>query len=258
MMTRRDVIRLGMLTVVFESTGEMPSLLAQPSRRRYGHGCMLSRRESGAFMRSADQPHLYVSGKEPMISNSGDPDFDLALAHTLAKISDAFSVLPGFAYYDDHDGENAYATQEVRLRNADGTVLFGQRLLKTLLARRENPEIAVAAVCAHEFGHILQYQRNLNRTVGAGQTTAKRVELQADFFAGYFAGLRKRERPDFPAAVFALTQYGFGDNMVNEPEHHGTQVERGSAIEQGFQTAFRDGRSLADAIQVSVAYVSRL
>jgi hypothetical protein len=257
MITRREILRLGLLTVVFEPVGAARSL-AQPSRRRRGPGCVLSRLDARAFLNSAEQPHLYVSGKEPMISNSGDPDFDLALAHTLAMLSDAFSVLPGFAYYDDHDGENAFATAEVRLRNADGTVLFGQRLLKRLLAGRESPEVSVAAVCAHEFGHILQFQRNLDRTVGAGQTTAKRVELQADFFAGYFAGLRKRERPDFPAAVFALTQFGFGDHAVNEPEHHGTPAERGLAIEQGFQTAFSDQRSLIDAIAISVDYVSRL
>jgi hypothetical protein len=258
MIARREVIRLGLLSVTFHScVGGVDALCGQGLRPRV-RGCVLPRQHASVFMQSATDPHLYVSGKEPMISNSGDPDFDLALAHTLARLSDVFGVLPGFAYYDDRDGANALATAEARLRNADGTVLFGQRLLAMLLAGRESPEVAVAAVCAHEFGHILQFQRNLDRVVGKGQATVKRVELQADFFAGYFAGLRKRERPDFPAAVFALTQSGFGDTKVGDRDHHGTHEERGKAIEQGFQTAFRDQRSLADAIAISTEYVGRL
>jgi hypothetical protein len=96
-----------------------------------------------------------------MIPRSGDKDFDYALAQTLAKISTAFDVLPGFAYYDDYDGKNAYATPTARLSRADGTVLFGQGMLTELRASPDHPEIAVTAVCAHEFGHILQYKNNL-------------------------------------------------------------------------------------------------
>lgn len=235
----------------------MPVLEAQTLRRR-PRGCMLPAADAGAFMNTATRERLYETGNEPMISNSGDRDFDLALAHTLAKISDEFSVLPGFAYYDDYDGANAYATPTARLHNADGTVLFGQRLLKRLLAGRESPDVAVAAVCAHEFGHILQYKRKLDRRVGEGQTTVKRVELQADFFAGFFAGVRKREREDFPAAVFAVTQFEAGDDMINDPQHHGTKEERGAAISRGFEAGYRQRLSLSDAIEASVAYVTRI
>ncbi|MBA5639801.1 metalloprotease [Duganella sp. LX20W] len=186
-----------------------------------------------------------------MIPRSGDRSFDLALARTLAAVSETLKVLPSFAYYDDYDGLNAYATPKVRLVNADGTVLFGQRLLSRLMSGKESPEVAVAAVCAHEFGHILQFKRGLDKVVGAGQRTVKRVELQADFFAGYFAGVRKLQRPNFPAAVFAMTQYHFGDNMVNDPGHHGTPEERGAAISKGFEIAYREKRSLSEAIQAA-------
>jgi hypothetical protein len=219
---------------------------------------MLSQEEAGRFMSTATEQRLYETGHEPMILSSGDKDFDAALAISLSRISDAFSVLPGFAYYDDYDGANAYASEVARLKNADGTVLFGTRLLKRLLALPESPDAAVAAVCAHEFGHILQYKQKLQRRVNEGQTTIKRVELQADFFAGYFAGLRKLERPDFPAAVFALTQYNSGDAMINDQDHHGTPDERGAAISQGFETAYRKRLPLSEAIETSVAYVTRL
>ncbi|TFW33161.1 metalloprotease [Massilia horti] len=193
-----------------------------------------------------------------MIPRSGDRDFDLALAHTLAAVSEKLEALPSFAYYDDYDGANAYATPKVRMNNADGTVLFGQRLLSRLMSGTESPEVAVAAVCAHEFGHILQFKRGLDRVVGVGQPTVKRVELQADFFAGYFAGARKLERPNFPAAVFAMTQHSFGDNMVNHPGHHGTSEERGAAIAKGFEAAYREKCTLAQAIQISTNYVAGL
>jgi predicted metalloprotease len=136
--------------------------------------------------------------------------------------------------------------------------LFGQRLLKRLMANNDNPEVGVAAVCAHEFGHILQYKHKLDKKLRDGQPTVKRVELQADFFAGYFAGARKRERPAFPAAVFAMTQYNMGDDMIHNPSHHGTPDERAAAIVRGFETAFKLKRSLAEAIQISMEYVATI
>lgn len=259
MPTRREIVQGGLLTLVF-GTGSMSSCLcrAQPPGARHDYGCVLSPDEATLFMNERTDTRLYISGNEPMIPRSGDRDFDLALAHMLAAVSEKLEALPGFAYFDDYDGANAYATPTVRMTNADGTVLFGQRLLSRLMSGPESPEVAVAAVCAHEFGHILQFKRGLDREIGADQPTVKRVELQADFFAGYFAGARKLERPNFPAAVFAMTQHSFGDNMVNHPSHHGTSEERGAAIVKGFEVAYREKRTLAQAIQISTNYVAGL
>jgi hypothetical protein len=257
MWTRREVVLGGMLTLVF---GCSASRLchAQRARVRRNYGCILADNDVAQYYQSNTEARLYATGNEPMIPRSGDKDFDLAQAHTLARISEVLEVLPGFAYYDDYDGANAYATREARLANADGTVLFGQYFLRQLMKGPESPDVAVAAVCAHEFSHILQFKRGLDRTVGAGQPTVKRVELQADFLAGYFAGIRKLERPNFPAAVFALTQYNSGDNMINHQSHHGTPQDRGAAISRGFEAAFRERRQLGEAIQVSINYVRRL
>ena len=257
MWTRREIVQGGLLTIAF-GLGPACACHAQPQRQRTGYGCVLSSQEAGRYMNNDTDTRLYISGNEPMIPRSGDRNFDLALARILASMSDTLQVLPGFAYYDDHDGLNAYATPRVRLRNADGTVLFGQRLLSRLLGGNESPDVAVAAVCAHEFGHILQFKRGLDQVVGAGQRTVKRIELQADFLAGYFAGRRKLQRPNFPAAVFAMTQYHFGDNMINDPGHHGTPSERGAAISRGFEVAYRQKANLADAIQTSTLYVRNL
>jgi predicted metalloprotease len=86
----------------------------------------------------------------------------------------------------------------------------------------------------------------------------KRLELQADFFAGYFAGVRRRERPNFPAAVVALTQHHWGDTNFGSQQHHGTAEERGNAVVRGFETAYREKLGLSDAISTSLRYVARL
>jgi hypothetical protein len=201
---------------------------------------------------------MFASGNEPIIPRSGDALFDRALAQTLAKISHVFSVLPGFAYYDDWDGENAYASAEVKLGRSDGTVLFGTRMLKSHRSRPEAPEVAVAAVCAHEFGHIVQFKRRLQQRLLANQPTVKRIELHADFLAGYFAGVRKRERSDFPAAVFAVTHRSLGDTHFDNQQHHGTHEERGAAVVEGFRAAKEMNLDFDRAVEAGVSYVKRL
>jgi predicted metalloprotease len=83
----------------------------------------------------------------------------------------------------------------------------------------------------------------------------KGSELQADYFAGFYAGLRKKERPSYPAAVVAVTQGNYGDTYFNSPTHHGTEAERGAAVVRGFEAAFREGKTLAQAIEESTNYV---
>ena len=107
-------------------------------------------------------------------------------------------------------------------------------------------------------GHILQFKHNLAARVRGSDPTVKRTELQADFFAGNFSGLRKKERPSYPAAVGALAQYNVGDNHLNSPQHHGTKEERGAAFVRGYEVAYRDNKPLGEAIQISINYASRL
>lgn len=218
-------------------------------------GCVVPLSRSDEILNNSTEPRRYITGDEPIIMKSGNKDFDYALAQTLAKIAKSFSVLPGFAYYDDTEGPNAYAMKRVRLQNADGTVLFGKFLLGDIFKNKKDPDVVVASVCAHEFGHILQFKHGLDSSVGAGQPNVKRIELQADFFAGYFAGIRKKERPSFPAAVFAMTQYEFGDPNVAHAEHHGTSEERGKAVSEGFKYAHLP---IQELIPISTAFVSKM
>jgi hypothetical protein len=256
MWTRRETIFGGALSILWGT--HAPCAHAQ---RIGGHeltGCMLPDPAANILLNRSPPPWLSLTGNEELFPKSGDNLFDYALAHTLSAMSELMNVLPGFCYFDDSEGENAYATSRVKLNRGDGTVLFGKGLLRRLMRQKEHPDVVVAAVCAHEFGHIMQYKRGLVQIVGAGQPTVKRVELQADFFAGYFAGVRKLTRPQYPAAVYAVAMHSLGDHAVNSPKHHGRPDERAAAIVQGFETGFRQRRSIDEAIGISINYVKQL
>jgi len=253
MWSRRETVAGGLLTLLFGSCA-----CAQSSRTPNTFGCCLASQDVDAVYPAGTDTRMFFTGNEPMIPRSGDRDFDYALAQTLGKLSDAFGVLPGFAYYDDFDSHNAYATERTRLNRADGTVLMGIHLMQQLRAGHDHPDVAVAAVCSHEFGHILQYRHRLVERVNAGEPTVKRSELQADYFAGYYAGLRKKERPTYPAAVVAVTQGDFGDTNYKSHTHHGTEEERANAVVRGFNAAFHENKNLDVAIEESTRYVLTL
>src|SRR3954453_17036354 len=96
--------------------------------------------------------------KEQIIASTRNREFDYALALTLSRLTDLFGVLPGFAYSDDHDAENAYATEVRRLLRVDGTVLYGKRYFLSGMSQAESPDVVFTATCAHEFGHIVQFK----------------------------------------------------------------------------------------------------
>jgi hypothetical protein len=224
---------------------------------RTSFGCIIADDEADALMPAWSGP-AQTSYDGVKFVSSGNRDLDYALAQTLSRITDLFGVLPGFAYFDDFGGANAFATQRQFFSRADGTVLFGRRMLDKCLAAREAPDAVISGVCAHEFGHIAQFKLGLIPKLTAGQPTAKRKELHADFLSGYFAGVRKREKPDFPAAVYATSAYSVGDYSDDSKRHHGTPEERAGAVVRGYEVAFRDRRSFADAVQIGMNYVMTL
>lgn len=256
MWTRRETLLGGLLTIVWCSGSH--TCAAQTGRVRVGLGCVLEADEAEQVFARATQQQAYITGQEPIIASSGNRDFDYALAQTLSRLTDTMNVLPGFAYYDDVRGENAYATAARRLQRADGSVLFGKRYFISLMSLPEHPEVAIAATCAHEFSHIVQFKLNLFRRLDAGQSTTKRSELHADFLSGYFAGVRKLQKPDYPAAIYATDAYSSGDYNVSARDHHGTPEERAAAVVRGFEVANRERRSFPDAIQIGLNYVTRL
>lgn len=249
MTTRREMLLGGALQLVFTTTGGACAHAAQT------RGCIMPSGRAAGAMRGARRLAFKT---DETASSSGDRDFDRALAHTLAFISDRFDVLPGFAFLQDGTAPNAYATEAKLLSRDDGSVLFGLKLLSDTLKSQEHPDAQVAAICAHEFGHICQFKSGVIDRLEKGFSTGKRVELHADYLAGFYAGLRRRERRDFPAAVIALAQFNLGDDAINAPDHHGTQAERGAAVVEGYKSAFERGESFKDAFEKGVVWARTL
>jgi hypothetical protein len=249
MITRRGIAFGGALTIIWHSC-------PGNAQFRTSRGCVLSDAEAGAFFATAEAPRLV--GDYRLIPKSGNSDFDYALAQTLSRMADTLDILPTFTYYDDYDSPNAKASPRKFAPSSDGSVLFGKRLFLRIMSQPEHPDVGVTAVCAHEFGHVLQFKHGLKNVILQGQRTVKRFELHADFLAGYYAGQRKLQKSDYPAAVFATQQESVGDFGVDQPDHHGRPYERAAAIVRGFEVAYRERRGLSEAIQVGINYVSTL
>jgi hypothetical protein len=103
---------------------------------------------------------------------------DRQLDAALKRASEIFAVFPGFGFYDDSDGPNAWATPTSYFSGRQGTVIFGQQLFQRLL-QADPSGIAVIEVIAHEFAPLCQYRTSAYDDLMAGQKTSKRVELHA-------------------------------------------------------------------------------
>jgi predicted metalloprotease len=126
---------------------------------------------------------------------------------------------------------------ETKLPGTSGTVLFGRAMLKKALADTANGDMFVMGICAHEFGHIVQYSSGVRTRLTANQQTGKLLELHADFLAGHYIGLRNEKYSPSELVALGRSWQGIGDTAYTDPTHHGTPEERLSAMEQGFRIA---------------------
>ena len=161
----------------------------------------------------------------------------------VAQMAELFEVDVVFGTYDDSSSPNALASPSTTLLKKrdgtlpkDGSVMFGRSYLQ-IIRQLPNATTAMTAVCAHEFGHILQYKNDfaLDELVSffLKENTKIRAELHADFVCGYYGAVRKRVQRRYPAEIQALTEFNSGD-----PEgaalNHGTPEQRGKAVNNGF------------------------
>jgi hypothetical protein len=139
---------------------------------------------------------------------------------------------------------------------ADGTIVFGTKCYANLGAN----SAAIAAVFAHELGHILQFKfvgEELKELRDKDKSVA-RAELHADFVCGYYAAYRKETQPDWPAIMQADTQFKFGDYQYANPQHHGTPAERKAAVEAGLAYGSGGKKSPQEVSKAGVEYVKAL
>jgi hypothetical protein len=239
---RRRVLALGVAALVLgirpRGTG------ATGGAGFFAEGCCLLQAQQGA-----------TPPEERTLETSGDSTLDRALGRALVHISQEFNVYPGFSFYDDHDAPNAIAAPFTLLEDTTGTVLFGVNLLRTQLDAHPDGDIAVLGICAHEFGHIVQFFSPYYRQLRKAHATVKLVELHADFLAGYFVARRRERFPDLRLQGLGAAWEAMGDVEYNDPKHHGTSEERLAAIEEGFFWGRDEGGEVRGAAEAGARFV---
>lgn len=183
------------------------------------------------------------------IDSSGDAIFDRVLASEFNTIAAIFKINPGFKYVK---AMNVYFINQIVVTGTtDGTVLLGLPLINNLMQEADGL-LGVTTLCAHECGHIYQFKKKLNGSLELGPGGVRRMELHADFLAGYCLG--KREFTPLQVSKASRVVAKFGDYLTSSPDHQGTPTERAAALLKGYSTAM-EGQLLDDAANVGTSYV---
>ncbi len=216
-------------------------------------GCCLKHGQAQRF-------HAWQGYRDPMsqvMESSGDEALDRLLGRALVKLSALFGQRPGFGFIDDWDSPNAYATADTLVPGTWGTVLYGSTLFRQTLAAYDDGGMAVMCILAHEFGHIAQYAYGLEQRLLWGQGTVRRVELHADFLAGYYLARRKAEQPELVLWAAGDMLFRIGDYAFNDWNHHGTPEQRVAAAEAGFRLGADQAPAFDPAVEQGVEWVLR-
>ncbi|MDP3838452.1 MAG: hypothetical protein Q8Q54_05975 [Methylococcales bacterium] len=166
--------------------------------------------------------------------------------------------MPGFGFYDDSDGKNAFATAETWIPNTKGTVAFGIELLSDELFSNEWGGLAVAGIMAHEFGHIFQYQSDFYSLLTQSQPTDRLLELHADYLAGYYLGLKRLRGGEIDIKGFLDSLYLKGDTHFNSPSHHGTPIERAKVMLEGYKLGLTNNNNIQQVAETGMNLVFTL
>jgi hypothetical protein len=264
--TRRDVLNAcAVCAGLATGAAAEPVLAAAP---RLFQGCLLT--SEGYRQYRSQSESVYSIADSLMARNrywhtTGDANIDHDLDRALQIAAEVLSVTPAFGFYDptklqnptgvEHYGMNAFASPEnTEIRGTKGTVGFGWELFHQEFYQYDNSGITVMAIVAHEFGHILQQDRGLIASLKGG--TPLKCEIHADFLAGYFLGMRKRELPylQFKRAGELFLRLGKSENG-HPNRDHGDAQERLNAAEAGFRVAYVEKRALDDAVRAGLEYV---
>lgn len=200
---------------------------------------------------------LQANGIE-LLRTSGNSDLDRSISLELTHVADSFNVLPGFGFYDDSDGQNAFALDETFIPNTKGTVIFGKQLLSDELASNEWGGLAVAGIMAHEFGHIFQYQSKFYDLLTQAQSTDRLLELHADYLAGYYLGLKRLRSGEIDIKGFLDSLYLKGDTDFHSPDHHGTPIDRAEVMLEGYKMGLTNNKNIQHVAETGMNLVITL
>lgn len=234
------------------------SLIAMPAMVQATPAMLRGIRPCGCCLTAGAAAQLAkVSTLDPknLVLSSGDAETDRHLGAALLRLATTFKVNPGFAFYDDRESPNAFATPATLVGDGPGTVLMGMRYFVERMAENDDG-MTVIATCAHEFGHIHQFTGTYRAELVRLDSTDKPVELHADFLAGFFLATRKREYSNLNLQKVGQ-QYNekLGDNAFDSKKHHGTSEERLAAVTAGFDLGKSTGQDIDQVAAAGVAYV---
>ena len=161
-----------------------------------------------------------------------------AVVDTLAQIPELrggdhpIFTLNAFAFTAEGQSDPFVAALPDKLVFGDGILDF--------LEHAGLGDVGARAVLGHEFGHHVQFERDLFASPLVGAEATRRTELMADAFGTYFATHKRGLALNARRVVQAQqTFFEVGDCGFEDPGHHGTPLQRRRASEWGAALAAR-------------------
>ena len=231
---------------IFSLGIQLPVMASDLKKKDIQISCLLNKDLS-----LTNEPLVKISeiATSPTFRGTGYPRLDKSLAIILTDISRKFKVNPAFGFYDDVDDVNAFAMDKIILPGTDGTVYYGRRCFIQDFTT-ENADFLVVATCAHEFGHIAQYNMKLGH-VFKKSSSPKYQELHADYLSGYYLGSTRINYTKNELYAIGRGWWSTGDYNFKTLEHHGTPLERLHAIEKGYYLAKENPQKDIDSVFLS-------
>jgi hypothetical protein len=135
----------------------------------------------------------------------------------------------------------------------DSKTLVADKIFLNQVSKLSFGNEKIKAILAHEFAHALQDKVGLVNLLSGG----KKVELHADYLAGYYIGqkgLITKEK----LTAFAQEFFSLGDQSFYAADPHGTPEERRCAFLEGYKVAVKYSFNVTQAFNCGVDYIKLL
>lgn len=166
---------------------------------------------------------------------------DDALAQWLGQIVyDNVHAYPGVLANGGHPYLSLNAFAVGASGYAGGAIIMGDGIMQAMSAVGLG-DVAPRAILGHEYGHHVQYQKNLFATsLPTAAERTRRTELMADSFSTYFLTHARGESLNAKRLLPSLKSfYEIGDCSFTSSGHHGTPNQRLRAATWGAGVAAR-------------------
>jgi hypothetical protein len=181
-----------------------------------------------------------LDGREIALrQGSGDPSLDQNLAEAfldiLRRLDFGSGEVPAVYFMDDRNNPNALAVPAPVRPGSNGMVVLGDTLLRQMLRIGGS---AVRALLAHEVSHLYQFKNRISAQAGDRVTAGRRLELQADYVAGWdlslFLAATPRGASHARNAANAMISIASPSGAPADQATHGTQNQRFRAFMEGW------------------------